>query len=231
MKRSSKALRMARPLAVVAVWAGLLGYVIPAAFSTAPTVSSTASSAASGAGAGSHGSGAGSQSARSARSGSQQLGPAPGRQPRQPDLAMVRVMQASMRPHRVTVTLGRQDLSRDQAFASITPYRSVRPGTWIVRASSAREHATTRVRLAAGSRTTLVVLDGRGSLVISAPDVPPGKAVAASGALRTGGSPPKPGRSPVPWLVLCGTGLLLVLAGLTRLRQLRWARRVVARIR
>ena len=39
MNRSSKALRMAQPLAVVVVWAGLLGYVIPAAFSAAPTVS------------------------------------------------------------------------------------------------------------------------------------------------------------------------------------------------
>ena len=37
---------MAQPLAVVAVWAGLLGYVIPAAFSVAPTVSATATATA-----------------------------------------------------------------------------------------------------------------------------------------------------------------------------------------
>ena len=228
MKRSSKALRMAQPLAVVAVWAGLLGYVIPAAFSTAPAVSATAASAASAASRRDTGTlqeGPGSPDRRAPT-------PAPGQQ-RHPGPAMVRVMQAAPWPHRVSVTLGRhQLLSHDQAFASITPYRSVRPGTWTVRAVGAGERAVTRVTLAAGSRTTLVVLTGRSHLVISAPRVPPGaRTPTAVGAAGPIAATPKPGRSPVPWLVLGGTVLLLALAGVVRLRQLRWARRVAANIR
>jgi hypothetical protein len=222
MKRSSKALRMAQTLAVVAVWAGLLGYVIPAAFSAAPTVSTTAASAASRGDAARHDAGPGSADRRASS-------PALGQH--YSDRAMVRVMQAALRPRHVSVTLGRQVLSRDQAFASITSYRSVRPGTWTVRAAGAAERATTRVTLAAGSHTTLVVLSGHGHLLISVPGVPAeAGTVAAVGASGTGGATPKPGASPVPWLVLGGTGLLLALAGLARLRQLRWARRVAAHI-
>lgn len=223
MNGSSKALRMAQPLAVLAVWAGLLGYVIPAAFSASPTVSAAAASAASHRAAAPRDAGPGSADRRAPS-------PAPGGQHR-PDRAMVRVMQAALRPRRVSVDLGHHVLSRDQAFASISPYRSVHPGTWTVRADAGGERATTRVTLAAGSRTTLVVLSDRGRLLISAPANPPeAGTVAAVGSSAPGGATPKPGGSPVPWLVLGGTGLLLALAGLARLRQLRWARRVAARI-
>jgi len=227
MKRSSKALRMAQPLAVVAVWAGLLGYVIPAAFSTAPAVSATASA-----------------SPAASRRAPGPLDPATGSSDRKVpstsssrqghrDPAMVRVMQAAPRVHRVCVTLGRETLSCGQAFASITSYRSVRPGSWTVRATAAGEHAAIRVTLAAGSRTTLVVLGGRRHLVIGSAAVPRGTGTRVSGGGPTppaSGTAPKPGGSPVPWVVLGGTGLLLGLAGLARLRQLRWARRVAAQM-
>ena len=227
MNRSSKALRMAQPLAVVAVWAGLLGYVIPAAFSTAPAVSATATTSS----AGSHRAprpldGATGSWHRKAPS------PAPGHRHHQVP-AMVRVMQAAPRAHRVCVTLGHQTLSCDQAFASITPYHSVRPGTWTVRAADAGDRAATRVTLAADSQTTLVVLGSRRHLVISSADVTHEAGTRVSGgaaAPPASGATPKPGGSPVPWLVLGGTGLLLALAGAARLRQLRWARRVAAHI-
>jgi hypothetical protein len=226
MKRSSKALRMAQPLAVVAVWAGLLGYVIPAAFSTTPTVSTTASasSAASHRAPGPLDAATGSSDRKAPRAPSR-------RQERDP--ALVRVMQAAPRVHGVCVRLGRQTLSCDQAFASITPYRSVRPGTWNVQAADADEHAATRVTLTADSRTTLVILGGRRHLMISSAGVPPEAKPRASGAPTTTlatAATPKPGGSPVPWVVLGGTGLLLALAGLARFRQLRWARRVAAHI-
>jgi hypothetical protein len=226
MKRSSKALRMAQPLAVVAVWAGLLGYVIPAAFSTTPTVSTTASasSATSRRAPGPLDTATGSSDRKAPR-------PASSQQHRDP--ALVRVMQAAPRVHGVCVTLGRQTLSCDQAFASITPYRSVAPGTWTVRAADAGERAVTRVTLTADSRTTLVVLGGRRHLAISSAGVPAAARTRAPGGpsapLATGAAP-KPGGSPVPWVVLGGTGLLLALAGLARFRQLRWARRVAAHI-
>jgi hypothetical protein len=227
MNRSSKALRMAQPLAVVAVWAGLLGYVIPAAFSAAPTVSAaTAASAASHRDAGPLSASTGS----SDRKALDPLGPS---QQHHPGRAMVRVMQAAARPRRVSVTLNHRTLSRDQAFASITPFRSVRPGTWTVQAAGAGERAETRVTLVAGSRTTLVVLGGHRHLAISVAGDPHGAGTVAAGSTPSppAAATPRPGAgSPVPWLVLGGTGLLLTLAGVARLRQLRWARRVAAQI-
>lgn len=228
MNRSSKALRMAQPLAVVVVWAGLLGYVIPAAFSAAPTVSATATAAS----AASHGD-AGPLNASTGSSDRKARSPAGSSQQHHPRRAMVRVMQAAARPRRVSVTMNHHTLSRDQAFASITPYRSVRPGTWTVRAAGPGERAATRVTLVAGSRTTLVVLGGHRHLAISVAGDPRGAGTVAAGSTPSppAAATPRPGGgSPVPWLVLGGTGLLLTLAGVARLRQLRWARRVAAQI-
>jgi hypothetical protein len=228
MNRSSKALRMAQPLAVVAVWAGLLGYVIPAAFSAAPTVAATATATAASA--------TPHRDARplNASTGSwDRKAPAVSSKQHHPGPAMVRVMQAAGRPRRVSVTLNHDALSRDQAFASITPYRSVPPGTWIVRAVGAGEHGAVRVTLAAGSRTTLVVLGGHSHLVIRVSGDPHGAGTVAAGSTPsppTAATPRPAGGSPVPWLVLGGTALLLTLAGVARLRQLRWARRVAAHI-
>jgi hypothetical protein len=228
MNRSGKALRMAQPLAVVAVWAGLLGYVIPAAFSAAPTVSAAATAAS----AASHRD-AGPLNTSTGSSGRKALNPAGSSQQHHPGRAMVRVMQAATRPRRVSVTLNHRTLSRDQAFASITPYRSVRPGTWTVRAAGPGERAATRVTLVAGSRTTLVVLGGHRHLAISVAGDPHGAGTVAAGSAPSppAAATPRPAAgSPVPWLVLGGTGLLLTLAGVARLRQLRWARRVAAQI-
>lgn len=228
MNRSSKALRMAQPLAVVVVWAGLLGYVIPAAFSAAPTVSATATAAS----AASHRD-AGPLNASTGSSDRKARSPAGPSQQHHPGRAMVRVMQAAARPRRVSVTLNHHTLSRDQAFASVTPYRSVRPGTWTVRAAGPGERAATRVTLVAGSRTTLVVLGGHRHLAISVAGDPRGAGTVAAGSTPSppAAATPRPGGgSPVPWLVLGGTGLLLTLAGVARLRQLRWARRVAAQI-
>jgi hypothetical protein len=229
VNRSSKALRMAQPLAVVAVWAGLLGYVIPAAFSAAPTVSAAAASAAS---APSHRD-AGPLNASTGSSDRKALNPAGPSQKHHPGRAMVRVMQAAARTRRVSVTLGRRTLSRDEGFASITPYRSVRPGIWTVHAAGPGEQATTRVTLVAGSHTTLVVLSGHRHLAISVAGDPHGAGTVAAGSTPSppAVATPRPGAgSPVPWLVLGGTALLLTLAGVARLRQLRWARRVAAHI-
>jgi hypothetical protein len=229
MNRSSKALRMAQPLAVVAVWAGLLGYVIPAAFSAAPTVAATATATAAPAASPRD---AGPLNASTGSLDRKAPNPAASSQ-HHPGPAMVRVMQAAARPRRISVTLNHHALSRDQAFASITPYRSVRPGTWPVRAAGAGEHAFTRVTLVAGSRTTLVVLGSHRHLAISVASDPHRVRTVAAGSTPgpAAAATPRPGGgSPVPWLVLGGTGLLLTLAGVARLRQLRWARRVAAHI-
>jgi hypothetical protein len=213
MNRSARALRVARPLAVVAVWAGLLGYVIPAAFVSTPPVSATAATATS------HPHG---ESPR----------PKPRITARGGDRALVRVIQAAQRPRRVTVTLGGQALSRDQVFASVTRYRAVRPGTWTIRAEGAAEHAVARVTLAAGSTNTLIVVAGRDHLIVSDRQDSADRAAAPkAGAAAPGRPTPKAEGSAVPWLVLGGTVLLLALAGLARLRQFQWARRVAAHVR
>jgi hypothetical protein len=213
----ARALRLGRLLAVLAVWAGVLGYVIPAAFSAGPGVSATAAAVAS------H-----SPGRHNAWRGSPLGSHGPSQQPAS---AMVRVIQASLRSHRVTVTVDGQALSHDQLFASVTPYRPVRPGTWIVRAVGVSERATARVALAPGSSNTLVVLDGRGRLAIRTLQDSAGIKAEARDAAGLGGAAPRSGWPPVAWLAPIATALLLGLAWLARLRQFRWARRAAARVR
>jgi hypothetical protein len=150
-----------------------------------------------------------------------------------PDSAMVRVIQASLQQHQVTVTADRQVLSRSQPFASVTMYRRVRPGIWAVHAAGATDNGTTRVTLAAGSIHTLIVIDDPGHLAITALGDAAGSEVTPVGGAATGfgGTAAKPDGSPVPWLVLTAAGLWLTLAGIVRFRQIRWARRTIARIR
>jgi hypothetical protein len=95
----------------------------------------------------------------------------------------------------------------------------------------AGERATARVTLAAGSRNTLVVLDGRGQLAIRVQQNSAGIRATARDAAGLGDTTTQSGWSPVAWLAPTATALLLGLAWLARLRQFRWARRVAARIR
>lgn len=150
-----------------------------------------------------------------------------------PGDALVRVIQASLRQHQVTVTFGHQVVRHDQDFASVTAYRALHPGTWVVRAAGASEHTTTRLKLTATSIDTLVVLDSHGHLAITRLQDAAGSKIAPAGGAATGfgGTAPGPGGSPVPWLVLTGLGAVLTLGGIARLRTLRWARRAAAHVR
>ena len=51
--------------------------------------------------------------------------------------ALVRVIQASLQQHQVTVTAGKHVLAAKEAFAKVSSYQVVRPGTWMVRAAGA----------------------------------------------------------------------------------------------
>jgi Domain of unknown function (DUF4397) len=150
-----------------------------------------------------------------------------------PGHAMVRVIQASLRQHRVTVQAGGQVLSGNQPFATVTSYRMLSPGTWTVRAAGVSEHATARLTLGAGSIQTLIVIDDPGHLAITTLRDAAGSEVTPVGGAATGfgGTAARPGRSPLPWLALAAAGLMLTLAGIVRFRQIRWARRAVAHIR
>ena len=138
-----------------------------------------------------------------------------------PGEALVRVIQASLQQHRVTVTAGRQVLAGNEAFAKVSSYQVVSPGTWTVHAGGASESVSSKVTLVAGSIHTLVVLDHPGHLWIASLEDAAGSKVFPEGGAATGfgGTAPRPGSSPVPWLAALAAGMILTLTGARRMRR------------
>ena len=73
---------------------------------------------------------------------------------------LVRVIQASLKQPKVTVSVGGDTLARELTFGSATSYQAIEPGTPTVTFTAAGGRAAKPVRLAAGSVHTIVVLDG-----------------------------------------------------------------------
>jgi hypothetical protein len=136
-------------------------------------------------------------------------------------MALVRVIQASLQQHRVTVKAGRDVLAAHQAFATVSGYQAVKPGRLTVRAAGTAEKASSRVSLKAGSISTIVVLDHPGRLSIDSIEDAAGSKVLPQGAAQTGfgGTAAQPGSSALPWAGALVAGLLLMLAGGSRLRR------------
>jgi hypothetical protein len=145
-----------------------------------------------------------------------------------PGKALVRIIQASLNQHQVTVTAGRKVLVSKLAFASVTSYKVVSPGTWVVRAVGETQHTSSVITLAAGTIHTIVVLDDPGHLTLDDLVDAAGSRVLPAGAPATGfgGTAPRPGRSPMPWLALVGSGMLLTLGGAWWVRRPRGAHAV-----
>jgi hypothetical protein len=141
--------------------------------------------------------------------------------------SLIRVIQASLHEHRVTVTAGSTTLAGNLAFASVTGYHATAPVTLTVSASGGSEHASMRLRLRAGTIHTLVVLDTAGGLHLTDLEDAAGSAVLPSGSAATGlgGMAPPPASSPLPWAAALATGAII--AGCGGLGLLR--RRTVAR--
>ena len=135
--------------------------------------------------------------------------------------ALVRIIQASLVQHRVTVTAGRKVLVRDLQFAKVTSYVAVPAGTWNVKAAGVSEHTSASIDLLAGTIHTIVVLDDPGHLMLDDLVDAAGSRVIPVGAPATGlgGTAPRPAPSRLPWLLLVACGLLLCAAGA------RWATR------
>jgi len=135
--------------------------------------------------------------------------------------ALVRVFQASLREPTVTVTYGPDVLARQLAFGSATSYISVLPGTHMVRLSASGADASMRVKLAADTVHTIVVLDDASGLRIDALTDAVGSQIMPSGGADTGlgGTAPRPPASPVPWLLLVAAGVALTAAGFSGLRR------------
>ena len=136
---------------------------------------------------------------------------------------LVRVIQASLKQPRVTVSVGSGILANQLAFGAASAYQAVPPGTPTVTFSTPGGHVAMPVALAAGSVHTIVVLDGTSGLRIDnltdaagSPDVPRGGAATGLGGTAPGGGP-----ALAPWLATLIGGLLLVAAGMAGLRRSR----------
>ena len=130
-------------------------------------------------------------------------------------MALVRVIQASLKQPAVTVRWNGRLVASKLPLASVTPYRSVLPGTERVTATGQDEDASATVTLAPGAINTLVVLDGARGLEITSLVDAAGSSRAPAGGAATGygGTAPHAPGSPVPWLIVMGSGVLLAAGG------------------
>jgi hypothetical protein len=133
--------------------------------------------------------------------------------------AVVRVLQASLKQHQVTVSYGPDVLAHQLAFGSATSYTAVPPATRTVQFTAPGEHATQSVALGAGSVHTIVVLDDPSGLKVDVVTDAAGSRAKPAGGVQAGfgGTAPIPGPNPAPWLALIGAGGLLAAAGLIAL--------------
>jgi hypothetical protein len=124
---------------------------------------------------------------------------------------LIRVIQASLHEHVVSVRLSGRMLARKLDFASTTPYRAVPAGSTVVHVAGDTEDASLGMTLRPDTIHTLVVLDGAGRLRLTDLEDAAGSAIRPEGGADTGmgGTAPRPASSPVPWLAVIGTGILL----------------------
>ena len=131
-----------------------------------------------------------------------------------PGKTLVRVIQASLQQHVVTVTWNGQPTVTNLSFGSVSSYQAATPATATLHVSGESETASTAITLAAGTVHTIVVLDGPKGLVLDNFLDAAGSGNAPAGGVATGlgGTAPRV-PSPMPWVYLIGAGLLLATAG------------------
>jgi hypothetical protein len=137
--------------------------------------------------------------------------------------ALVRVIQASLKEQRVTVSYGPDGPARQLAFGSATSYMAVAPGTRTVQFTAPGKRTAKAVKLAPDTVHTLVVLDGSSGLQINALTDATGSEMMPMGGVNTGfgGTAPRPPAGPAPWLLTIAAGTLLTVTGLAGLRRSR----------
>lgn len=151
--------------------------------------------------------------------------------------SLVRVIQASLKQHVVTVTFGTHTLAQNLAFASVSSYHTVSPGTATVRVMAGGAVTTSVNSAGVASRSisldaktvhTLVVLDGATGLeIVDLTDAAGNNAVPAGGVSTGFGGMARAiaggtngASSAMPWLVLTAAGSVLAAAAALRLRRL-----------
>jgi hypothetical protein len=139
--------------------------------------------------------------------------------------ALVRVIQASLKQNKVTVSYGPDVLARQLAFGSATSYVAVSPGTRTVQFTAAGEQTAMSVRLRPDTVHTIVVLDGSPRLKVDALTDAAGSETMPMGGVSTGfgGTAPRQPSDPAPWLLLIAAGTPLTVVGLLGLRRSRRA--------
>jgi hypothetical protein len=137
--------------------------------------------------------------------------------------ALVRVLQASLKQPRVTVSYGPDVLAQQLAFGTATAYTAVSPGTRTVQFTAPDENAAMPVGLAANTIHTIVVLDDGSGLKIDPITDAVGSQKMPTGGASTGfgGTAPHLPGSPAPWLLTITIGVLLTVAGSVGLRRSR----------
>ena len=137
--------------------------------------------------------------------------------------SMVRVIQASLKEHQVTVRTGSATLASNLAFASVTPYGADKPGRWMVHAAGDSATWSGKVKLTAGSIHTLVVLDSSSGLKVADLLDAAGSGMMPHGGVATGlgGAAPGQASSPLPLLAGLAGGLLVAASAAIRLRRSR----------
>jgi Domain of unknown function (DUF4397) len=138
-----------------------------------------------------------------------------------PGMSLVRVIQASLKEHYVTVQAGNVTLASNLAFASVSPYGTAQPGQWMLHAAGGTETWSGSVKLTAGSIHTLVVLDSPSGLKVTDLMDAAGSSMMPHGGVDTGlgGTVPGPPPSRLPWLAGLASGLLVAAAAAIRLRR------------
>jgi Domain of unknown function (DUF4397) len=133
---------------------------------------------------------------------------------------LIRVIQASLREHVVSVRLTTHMLARKLDFASTTPYQAVPAGSTVAHVAGNTEDASLGMALRADTIHTLVVLDGAGHLRLTDLEDAAGSAIRPQGGAATGlgGMAPRQAGDPLPWLAVIGAGLLLAGSAWTRRR-------------
>jgi hypothetical protein len=127
---------------------------------------------------------------------------------------LVRVIQASLHQHVVTVTAGKEVLASNLAFGKLSSYQVANPGTRTFRAVGGSEHTARSIKLVPDCIHTIVILDGHRSLKIDDLLDTAGAMKMPMGGVDTGlgGAATHPGPPAVPWLLTMGAGALLALA-------------------
>jgi hypothetical protein len=132
---------------------------------------------------------------------------------------LVRVVQASLKEARVTVSYGSKLLTKQLTFSSVTQYTAVSPGVRVVKVAASGEHATMSLGLTADTVHTIVVLDGSSGLKADDLTDAVGTEVVPAGGAGTGlgGTAPRPPAEVAPWLLMLLAGSLLAAVGVVAL--------------